>query len=34
MRAAFEKIDIDGNGIIKASELKEILLQRRINVSD
>ena len=33
LRAAFQQIDIDGTGLIKANELQEILLQRRMNVS-
>jgi Ca2+-binding EF-hand superfamily protein len=33
LRAAFQQIDIDGTGLIKANELQEVLLQRRMNVS-
>ena len=33
LRAAFQQIDIDGTGLIKANELQEILLQRRMNGS-
>jgi len=34
LRAAFQQIDTDGTGLIKAAELRDILLHRRMNVSD
>ena len=34
LRAQFQAIDKDGTGMIKASELHEILMQKRMNVSD
>ena len=34
LRAQFQAIDKDGTGMIKASELQEILVAKRMNVSD
>ena len=34
LRAAFQAIDTDGTGMIKAQELHDILMQKRMNVSD
>lgn len=34
LRAQFQAIDTDGTGMIKASELHDILMQKRLNVSD
>ena len=34
MRAAFQAIDTDGTGMIRAQELHDILMQKRMNVSD
>ena len=33
LKHAFQQIDEDGTGLIKASELQDILLKRRMNVS-
>ena len=34
MKAAFQAIDTDGTGMILASELQDILVKKRMNVSD
>ena len=34
LRAQFQAIDTDGTGMIKAQELHDILMQKRMNVSD
>ena len=34
LRQAFQAIDIDGTGLIKAEELQKILLEKRMKVSD
>ena len=34
LRAQFQAIDTDGTGMIHASELHDILMQKRLNVSD
>lgn len=34
LRAAFQAIDTDGTGFIRAQELNDILIQKRMNVSD
>ena len=34
LRAQFQAIDTDGTGMIKAEEMKEILMAKRMNVSD
>ena len=34
LKIQFQAIDTDGTGMIKASELKDILVRQRLNVSD
>ena len=34
LRAQFQAVDTDGTGFIKASELQEVLLNKRMGVSD
>ena len=34
LKAAFQAIDTDGTGMIKAEELQNILIQRRMSASD